>query len=140
MAMSDTCFEALWDLSRGITHYNYLKYDSADLSLVVDSMYNLARFGILQDNIERPSEDWIVQASNRIVIGYLIEFIEADDEDAACECIASIAKHNVMLADGIKYLANDVQQKSNLFDAIAEPVMHERLEKITAYCSMQCVG
>jgi hypothetical protein len=133
MAMSDTCFEVLGDLSSGVTHYSYLKYDAADLSLIVDSMYSLARFGILQDNIDRPAEDWIVKASNRIVIGHLIEDMDAEAQDAACKCIAGIAMHNVRLGQGIDALVKSAEHKNALFDAIAEPVMHSRLQKIAAY-------
>ena len=135
MAMSDMCFEALGNLSSGVTHYNYLKYDAADLSLIVDSMYNLARFEILQDNFERPAEDWIVQATNQNVIGHLIQSMEGDVEEAACKCIARIAKHNVRLGQGIDALVKNADHKNALFDPNAEPVMHARLKKIATYKS-----
>lgn len=137
MAMSDTCSEVLANLSSGVTHYSYLKYDAADLSLIVDSMYSLARFGILQSNFDRPAEDWIVQASNNIVIGHLIEDMQADAEEVACKCIAGIAKHNVRLSHGIDALVKSADHNNELFDAITEPVMHARLQKIAAFISKQ---
>ncbi len=137
MAMSDTCFEVMSNLGSGVTHYSYLKYDAADLSLVVDAMYSLARFGILQSNIDRPAEGWIVHASNNIVIGHLIEDMQADAEDSACESIAGIAKHNVRLGQGIDALVKSAEHKNALFDAIAQPVMHARLQKIAAFISKQ---
>ncbi len=133
MAMSDTCYETLGSLSSDFMHYIDWGYDGKDLSLVVDSMYNLAKFGVLHDNFDRPTDEWLAEAAHRVVISSLLEDMEIGNVDVACEQIASIAKHNVTLAEGIEYLATGLQQKSSLFDAIAEPVMHRRLQKIAAY-------
>lgn len=140
MAMSDTCYETLGDLSGSFMHYIDWGYDDKDLSLVVDSMYSLAKFGILQDNLNRPTDAWLAETTHKVVITGLLEDMEMDNVEGACVRIASIAKHNVTLAEGIEYLAKGLQQKSSLFDMITEPLLHQRLEKIVTYCSMQCVG
>jgi hypothetical protein len=76
MAMSDTCYETLGSLSSDFMHYIDWGYDGKDLSLVVDSMYNLAKFGVLHDNFDRPTDEWLAEAAHRVVISSLLEDME----------------------------------------------------------------
>lgn len=137
MAMSDTCYETLGSLSSDFMHYIDWGYDGKDLSLVVDSMYNLVKFGVLHDNFDRPTDEWLAEAAHRVVISSLLEDMEIGNVDVACEQIASIAKHNVSLAEGIEYLAKCLKQKGSLFDSITEPLLNERLTKIAEHYTKQ---
>jgi hypothetical protein len=100
-------------------------------------MYSLAKFGILHGNFNRPSEEWLEEATHRLVISSMLEDMELDNVDAACGRIASIARRNATLAKGVEYFLKTMQPNSGIFDAVAEPVLRERLGKIADYNNKQ---
>jgi hypothetical protein len=133
MALSDKCSDALQDLRINFLGHFADGYTDEELSSLVDSMCGLAKFVILQDGFESPSENFLDRASNRVVIESMIEDASEETVDGLCKRLVGIAKHNNRLGQGIDELIKKAESRYGLFDAISEPLIYLRLQKLATY-------
>ena len=130
MALSDRCSDALQDLRINFLGHFTDGYTDEELSSLIDSMYGLAKFMILQDNFESASQDFLDRASDRVVIESMIEDASEEMVDGLCKRLVGISKHNNLLGQGIDELIKKAQGRFGLFNAISAPSIYLRLKKL----------
>jgi hypothetical protein len=132
MAFSDTCIEAIVELSTNLIHYGKQGNLASVLPLAVKVIHDLAEIASNLDQPAIPGMNLGQRLHDGYFVGNLLDAIGDPDDFEAVQFLANAAKVVPVLADALRRQETMLNSKAGVFYTVKQPKQAATLQKVLA--------
>lgn len=130
MAFSDTCIEAIVELSTNFVYYGKQGNLPSVLSLAVKVIHDLAEIASSLDQPAIPGMNLGHKLHDGYFVGNLLDAIGDPDDFEAVQFLANAAKDVPLLADALRRQETMLNSKAGVVYTVKQPKQAETLQKV----------
>ncbi len=130
MALSDTCAEALERLKTDIVDYANWDYPPTELSRIINAMYELATFMVVQDLPPKTQTDVLNEIVDGVVVASILDKAHKEKTAKFLPLISSIAKVNSRLSASIDVMVTTLTSQDASSHVNKDPRLLDQLKEI----------